>query len=224
MSGAANCAPCSAASRLLVLLVILQLLAIAADLRLQDPGFAIVFQLALAVLPVVLLIGIASRTRALDADLSASRTRLITAEDRVRRDIERDIHDGVQQQLVAILSLTQLARREQRRDPAAATATMDDIAGQVHGAIGDLRELVSGIRPPVLKDAGVGAALASRIERLPADVALELCGDRSARWDDAVEAAAYFVGCEAVTNALKHAPGSAVAVQVTDSAAEWPSS
>jgi signal transduction histidine kinase len=130
----------------------------------------------------------------------------------VRRSIERDLHDGVQQQLVAILSLTQLATRQVRRDPEIVVATLADVQEQVTMAIGDLRELVYGIRPPVLQDAGVVAALESRLERLGDAVTLEAGDVRHVRWPPEVEAAAYFVVCEAVTNALKHAPGAPVTI------------
>ena len=142
--------------------------------RVGVPGFVgpVVFLPALALLPVVLLWGISRRTRVLDRELAASRTRLSEAEDRVRRQIERDLHDGVQQQLVAILSLTELATRQVGRHPDAATETLTDVRDQVAAAITDLRELVHGIRPPVLEDAGVAAALSSRLDRLPPGVSL----------------------------------------------------
>lgn len=174
-----------------------------------------VFLVALAVLPLVLLWGISSRTRTLEGRLSASRARLIEAEDEVRRSIERDLHDGVQQQLVAILSLTELAKRQVGRDPHLAIDALDDVREQVSTAITDLRELVYGIRPPVLEDAGVAAALAGRLQKLGSEV--QLTGSRpTVRWPPEAEAAAYFVACEAVTNALKHAPASAVEVRVIE--------
>lgn len=82
-------------------------------------------------------------------------------------------------------------------------------------AIQDLRELVIGIRPPVLQDSGVAAALESRFERLPRTVSLDLGLVRGRRFSSEVEAAAYFVACEAVTNALKHADGSPIQVRLS---------
>ena len=179
---------------------------------------------ALALLPVVLLWGISRRARVLDRELAASRTRLSEAEDGVRRRIERDLHDGVQQQLVAILSLTELATRQVGRHPDAATETLTDVRDQVATAITDLRELVHGIRPPVLEDAGVAAALAGRLDRLPPHVSLRsdppFLADDRVRWPPEIEAAAYFVVCEAVTNALKHTPGARIEIEVRESAAE----
>lgn len=196
---------------MLVIVVITAALGSPAPDEVGEPAFLF----ALAVLPVVLLWGISTRTRALDRRLAASRARLIEAEDKVRRTIERDLHDGVQQQLVAILSLTELATRQVERDPPLATEALHDVREQVTTAITDLRELVYGIRPPVLEDAGVSAALASRLQKLGPDVRLTGSG-ASVRWPPEAEAAAYFVACEAVTNALKHAPGSAVVVRVIE--------
>lgn len=170
------------------------------------------FLVALALFPLVLLAGIARRTRALEVELAASRTRVIEAEDRTRRQVERDLHDGVQQQLVAILSLTGLAAQQTQRDAASARETLGEVSDQVRTAISDLRELVHGIRPPVLEDSGVAAALESRLAKLPAEVTLDIEEVRRRRWPPETEAAAYFVVCEAVTNALKHAPGSPVRI------------
>ena len=193
---------------LLVVLAVSSVTGAALAFAVFDPLFLI----ALALFPVVLLLGISRRTRGLDAELAASRTRIIEAEDRARRQVERDLHDGVQQQLVAILSLTGLAAQQVRRDAAAAELTLGEVRGQVRTAIRDLRELVHGIRPPVLEDSGVAAAVESRLARLPAEVSLDVEQVRHRRWPPETEAAAYFVVCEAVTNALKHAPGSAVRI------------
>lgn len=171
-----------------------------------------VFLLALGLFPVLLLTGISAQSRRLADDLAASRGRLAAAEDEVRRSIERDLHDGVQQQLMALLSLTELAGRQLQRDPARAASTLADVRNQARDTVDDLRELVSGIRPPVLADSGVVAALESRLTRLPGTVEVDADGARGMRWPAGIEATAYFVACEGVTNALKHAPGAAVRV------------
>jgi signal transduction histidine kinase len=171
-----------------------------------------VFLLALALFPVVLLGGISVQSRQLAGNLAASRGRLAAAEDEVRRSIERDLHDGVQQQLMALLSLTELAGRQLQRDPAQAANTLADVRSQARDTVEDLRELVSGIRPPVLADSGVAAALESRLARLPDTVQVDADAARVMRWPAGIEAAAYFVACEGVTNALKHAPGARVRV------------
>ena len=168
------------------------------------------FLLGLAVFPVVMLFGISGQARRLASDLAASRRRLAAAEDEARRTLERDLHDGVQQQLMAILSLAELTSRQMSRDRPAALATLADLSSQTRDAVAELRDLVSGIRPPVLADSGVAAALESRLSRLA--VHLDADGASDTRWPGGIEAAAYFVACEAVTNALKHAPGADVHV------------
>ncbi|WP_344083978.1 sensor histidine kinase [Nostocoides veronense] len=174
------------------------------------------FLLALASFPVLLLVDLSAQARALQRELSESRARIVTAEDQARRSIERDLHDGVQQQLVGILTLTELAARQSRRDPAASSATLDEIRDEVQAAISGLRELVSGIRPPALADGGLPAALNDRFARLQESVTLEVSQSAAGhRWPPQVEAALYFVACEAVTNALKHAPSSMVRISLT---------
>ena len=173
------------------------------------------FLLALAAFPVLLLVDLSSQARGLQRELSESRVRIVTAEDQARRSLERDLHDGVQQQLVGILTLTELAARQSRRDPHAGSATLDEVRAEVQSTITGLRELVSGIRPPALADGGLPAALSDRFARLPDAVTIDLSATAHDRWPPQVEAALYFVACEAVTNALKHAPTSSVRVTLT---------
>ncbi|WP_346619742.1 histidine kinase [Blastococcus montanus] len=200
---------------LAVLLALIVVVEVAGAPVPPEPVFVPLFLLALALFPVALLIGITRRVRSLEARLVESRERLVTAEDAARRALERDLHDGVQQQLVAALSLTALAARHLERSPEVAGATVSEVGERVRGAMTELRELVRGIRPPVLQDAGLVPAIESRLSSLPAAVELHTDPDAAARRPAAVEAAAYFVVTEAVTNALKHAPGSRVAVRIT---------
>ena len=86
------------------------------------------------------------------------------------------------------------------------------MADQARTAITELRELVRGIRPPVLQDAGLVAALETQLASLPVDVRLESRGASGRRWPPTVEAAAYFMVKEAVTNAVKHAPGATLTI------------
>lgn len=191
------------------------LLAVVVASWITDTAVAVsgpVFLLALGLFPVLLLAGISAQSRRLAGDLAASRGRLAAAEDEVRRSIERDLHDGVQQQLMALLSLTELAGRQLQRDPARAASTLADVRSQARDTVDDLREVVSGIRPPVLADSGVVAALESRLARLPGTVEVDADAARGLRWPAGIEATAYFVACEGVTNALKHAPGARVRV------------
>ena len=209
----AELTPVLASIGLLAVMLVVVLVGIATDrpVAISEP----LFLLALSALPVTLLVGISRRTRGLQQALIESRGRLVAAEDQARRALERDLHDGVQQQLIGILTLTELAARQVRSAPAEAGPLLDEVRHEVEAAIGDLRELVRGIRPPALSDSGVAAALDDRFARLPATVGVEhgKVGDR--RWPPEVEAAAYFVACEAVTNAVKHATGSRVRVTLT---------
>jgi len=143
----------------------------------------------------------------LAADLAASRTRIVQAEAAERRRIERNIHDGVQQQLVSLMAKLSVARVQlAAADPMAASGTLDEMQAEFRQAMADLRDLASGIHPPVLADQGLLAAVATRAARMPVGVSIE-CADgfAGARFDDQVEAAAYFTVSEALTNTLKHA-------------------
>ncbi|MET9786556.1 sensor histidine kinase [Streptomyces canus] len=146
---------------------------------------------------------IASRDGELDArvvELSRSRARLVDAFEAERRRIERDLHDGAQQRLVALTMTLGLARLDAPPGPLAdQLAKAHDEAGQ---ALGELRELIQGIHPKVLADYGLSAAVADVADRsvVPVEVDLSVPG----RLDQAVEAAAYFVVCEALANVAKH--------------------
>jgi signal transduction histidine kinase len=201
----------------LALLLLLVVAAGVGGFEWPQPWFQDVFVTALSAVPLVLLVGLSQRSRTLHRELLASRARLLTAEDHARRDLERDLHDGIQQRLVATLSLTELAARQARHRPDNVNATLGDVRTQLTETIEELREVVNGFRPPVLADAGVAAALETRLRRLPAEVTLEVSVLPHRRWSPETEAAAYFVACEAVTNALKHAPGAPVRVRITDS-------
>lgn len=182
-----------------------------ASIPISEPLFLI----ALAAMPITLLVGISRRTRGLQQELAESRGRLVAAEDKARRALERDLHDGVQQQLIGILTLTELASRQVRGTPAQAGAVLDEVRRELEAAISDLRELVRGIRPPALDDSGVAAALDDRFGRLPVAVELDHGRVDGSRWAPELEAAAYFVVCEAVTNAIKHASGARIRVRLT---------
>ena len=138
-------------------------------------------------------------------ELSSSRVRLIAAQDAERRRIERDLHDGIQQEVVALIAGLRLARNRLNRDQLTA-AELTDLQDQAREMLRDLRELAHGIHPPVLSDNGLVAALESRITRFPISVEI-LANDglRAERFSEDVEGAAYFVACESLTNVAKHA-------------------
>ncbi|HEY6684805.1 MAG TPA: sensor histidine kinase [Propionibacteriaceae bacterium] len=138
-------------------------------------------------------------------ELSTSRVRLIAAQDAERRRIERDLHDGIQQEVVALIAGLRLARNRLSRDQLTA-AELTDLQDQAREMLRDLRELAHGIHPPVLTDNGLVAALESRVSRFPISVQI-LADDglRAERFSEDVEGTAYFVACESLTNVAKHA-------------------
>jgi signal transduction histidine kinase len=139
-------------------------------------------------------------------ELAESRSRLVHAEAAGRRQLERDIHDGVQQELVAVLARLGLARNQLRRDKELAESTLKDVLADGRRALESLQELVRGIHPPVLTDRGLLDAVRERAARLP--IAAEVSSDglpAEARFGPDIEGAAYFFVCEALGNVLKHA-------------------
>jgi signal transduction histidine kinase len=144
-------------------------------------------------------------------EVEASRARIVEAGYEERRRLERDLHDGAQQRLV---SLGLELRRMQRTLPAEATVlapALDRVVNEIGSAIRDLRQIAAGVRPTRLDD-GLAAALHDLARTAPLPVEVDARIDRVAA---SVEAAAFFVACEAVTNAVKHAAASKVAVRAT---------
>ena len=145
--------------------------------------------------------------------LAASRARIVEAGDAERRRLERNLHDGAQQRFVALaLDLTLLGATLEK-DPAAARKTLSAAQGQLAQGLDELRELARGIHPAVLTDRGLGPALQALVRRAPVPVEItELPADRLAA---PVEAAAYYVVAEALTNVAKYASASHVTVSVS---------
>jgi signal transduction histidine kinase len=153
------------------------------------------------------------QARAARAELSqvrASRARLVAAGLAERRRLERDLHDGAQQHLLALAA--QLTAAMTRTSDPAATAAFGQARLQLATILADLRDLAHGIHPPVLTQGGLAAALEDVAERLPLPVEVTAPAVRVA---PAVEATAYFVVCEALANVVKHAGASRAAVSVT---------
>jgi signal transduction histidine kinase len=145
-------------------------------------------------------------------EIAASRARLVEAADEARRRIERDLHDGAQQRLVAAaLELTML-EQQLERGPAAAKAVLARAREQLDGGLSDLRDLARGIHPSVLTDRGLAVALEGLAKRAPIPVELHVAVQ--SRLDQAIEAAAYFLISEAITNTAKHARAESVRVDV----------
>ena len=148
-------------------------------------------------------------------EIAVSRARLVEAADEARRRIERDLHDGAQQRLVAAaLELTMLDNQFER-DPAAARAALARAREQLDGGLGELRDLARGIHPSVLTDRGLAVALEGVVKRAPLPVELRI--DLAERLDAGIEVAVYFLVSEAITNAAKHAEAASVTVDVATS-------
>lgn len=147
------------------------------------------------------------------SELEASRTRIVQAQDTERRRIERQLHDGIQQELVALVAKLALARNQLKRDGEVAGGTLSEVQDDAYRVIDELRELAHGIHPPVLTDQGLIAAVTSRARRLPIPVTVD-CPDalRNARFGVDVEESAFFLISEALTNVLKHAQASNVTI------------
>src|SRR4051812_41406486 len=144
-------------------------------------------------------------------ELAASRARLVEAGDAARRRLERDLHDGAQQRLVAVSLQMRLARARIVSAPDEAAAILDAASEQLGQGLEQLRELARGIHPALLTDRGLHPALAALCNRAPFPVGLEAPDERFVQ---PVEVAVYYLVSEALTNAAKYAEPSAVSVTV----------
>jgi signal transduction histidine kinase len=156
---------------------------------------------------------LAAELRARVAELQLSRQRSVTAGMAERRRLERDLHDGAQQRLVALSLQLGLARGQVERDPQAAARMLDAAREELRQALAELRELARGIHPAVLTDRGLDAALESLVDRAPVPVEVEELP--AERLPAAVEAAAYFVVAESLTNIARYAQAHEAHVRVT---------
>ena len=141
--------------------------------------------------------------RARLAELEASRARLVEAGESERRRLERDLHDGAQQRLVSIAMALGLVDARLQGDPTAARPVLHEARQELTVALEELRRLSHGIRPSILTERGLGAALEDLVKRSTLAVTLRLELDR--RLPDHVESCAYFLVSESLTNAAKHA-------------------
>jgi signal transduction histidine kinase len=156
--------------------------------------------------------GLVLRNARLIEDLRASRRRLVTAQDEERRRLERNIHDGAQQQLVALTVKARLAEQMIDRDPAKARDLVAQIGAETTGTLEDLRDLARGIYPPLLADKGLAAALEAQGRKAAVPVAVK--ADGVGRLDPDVEAGVYFCVLEALNNVAKYAGASQVDVRL----------
>jgi signal transduction histidine kinase len=146
-------------------------------------------------------------------DLRTARQRIIAAADDERRRIERDLHDGAQQRMVAVAVTLGLAEARFATDPAAAFELVAQAREEAQAAVKELRELARGIHPAVLSDHGLGPALEALASRAPVPVEVRGVPDRALGHE--VEACAYFVTAEALTNVAKYAHASSASVELT---------
>jgi signal transduction histidine kinase len=144
------------------------------------------------------------------SEVETSRARIVTAANEERRRIERDLHDGAQQRLVSIgLALRHAQHGLRGGAPERASRTLDGAVAEIAAAIDELRELAHGL-PPAQLDAGLAPALRELARRAPVPVKLDAAAER---FDRGLEAAAYFIACEGLTNAVKHARATRIVVR-----------
>jgi signal transduction histidine kinase len=146
-------------------------------------------------------------------ELQASRARIVAAADAERRRIERDLHDGAQQYLVAIAVMARLIQQLAHSDPAGGLAVTEELTRDVESALEALRTLAHGIYPLALSTGGLGEALGAACRRATMPVVLDTGG--VGRYQPEIEAAVYYCCLEALQNAAKHAgEGAAATVKV----------
>jgi signal transduction histidine kinase len=146
------------------------------------------------------------------AQVQESRVRIVEAADEQRRKIERDIHDGAQQRLVALALELRTAQRRLGGDlDPEVGAVLEQAVGELQVAVSELRELARGVHPAILTEEGLGPALESIAGRMPLPVTVDSVP--AERLPPEIEAAAYFVACEALANAVKHARATGVTIR-----------
>lgn len=150
-------------------------------------------------------------------ELRASRARIVAASDAARRQIERNLHDGAQQHLVALAVNLRLARQIAERDQATSNQMLEQLSNDLQEAVQELRTLAHGIYPPLLVDRGLAEALAAAAGR--AALPTKVVADGVGRYSPDIEAAVYFCCLEAMQNAGKHAgDGATITVRVWEDA------
>jgi PAS domain S-box-containing protein len=156
-------------------------------------------------------VDITARKR-MEEEIRASRARIVSAADNARRRLERDLHDGAQQRLVALSVLLRLATSKLAEGDDEARTLLRQASDELAVALEELRELARGIHPAVLTDRGLGPALESLVARIPVPVTLD--APAGVPLPPPVEAAAYFVVAEALTNVVKYAHATSASVEV----------
>ena len=162
------------------------------------------------------LVGTAVGNAESRAELDASRTRIVAAADQTRRQIERDLHDGIQQRLVSLGLELRLAQSVAPAWLPELETEIDRVAEELNAVVEDLREIAQGIHPAILSDGGLRPALRTLGRRAAVDIEVNVDVDPIPRLAEPIEVAAYYVVSEALTNATKHAQASVVNVVVEE--------
>jgi signal transduction histidine kinase len=159
--------------------------------------------------------GMVLRNVRLVEDLRTSRQRLVAAQDAERRRLERNIHDGAQQQLVALAVKARLAGQLAERDPGKTAELLEQIEAETQSALEDLRDLARGIYPPLLADQGLVAALQAQSRK--SHLGVEMDADGLGRFPADVEATVYFCTLEALQNIAKYAAAERTVIRLARS-------
>jgi signal transduction histidine kinase len=146
-------------------------------------------------------------------ELEESRSRILRAADDERRRLGRDIHDGVQQELVALMARLRSARNLVPNQPARADEALAEVQEDARRALEQIREIAAGLHPAILGDRGLLEAVEARVSRAPLAVEIDAAPSlRGARFPEAIEGAAYFAVSEGIANVLKHSRASSARV------------
>ena len=159
--------------------------------------------------------GLVLRNVRLIEELRASRQRLVAAQDEERRKLERNIHDGAQQQLVSLAVKANLAQSIAKSDPERTEGMLEQLKAEAQDALDNLRDLARGIYPPLLADQGLGAALGAQARKSPIPVTIE--SDGVGHYPQDTEAAVYFCVLEGLQNVAKYAGASRALVRLSQS-------
>lgn len=154
---------------------------------------------------------LAAEVRSQLAEVRASRARIVVAGDAERRRVERDLHDGAQQRLVTLAIALQIAKGQVEPADGELLGSLDRASRELELALAELRELARGIHPPVLTELGLAAAVEALADRTPVPVTIQASPDR---YPQEVEATAYFVAAEALTNVAKYAGATSARVTI----------
>jgi signal transduction histidine kinase len=158
--------------------------------------------------------GLVLRNVRLIEELRESRLRIVTAQDERAKKLERNIHDGAQQQLVALAVRLRLAEQLAARDPGRVPSMLAELRDEANDALENLRDLARGIYPPLLADKGLTQALQAQARKSPIPVSVE--PDGIGRYAQEAEAAVYFCVLEALQNATKYSTATVVKIALQE--------